>query len=398
MTKEQRWLARRFLVYKFLCNMWFIGSIWLYFYRIYVTDQQVGVLDGLAFAIGLLAEVPSGALADKFGRDKMVRLGKILAGSGLIMQALGSSFAVFVIGQSIVMIGISFVSGADEALFFSRLKFKQESTDWRKLVTRTTQIGLAGTLIATIVGGALHDVNIRLPWILTGASFIASAIAVWGVKDTRKLAERKSFRREVADYGSDIKTGFVSFRLPQLWIYVPLIVIVQGLFYAYGYGLLRMVLLDRFGFSPFWGSVVIAGSTVSTIALLSLMYKHAHRISEKFVLTTITLSAAIAMLAGIPEIGYYGAAVIIALYTAEHVLQPFMSETINYHAPEKQRATVLSVASFLKTLPYVVLAPIIGYVNNVGKLSNFLAFWSSLMLIALMVYLIKKRQDTKIAV
>lgn len=378
--------------------MWFISSIWLYFYRIYITDQQVGVLDGLAFAIGLLAEVPSGALADKFGRDKMVRIGQILAGSGLIMQALGSSFAVFVIGQSIVMIGVSFVSGADEALFFSRLKFKQDSADWRKLVTRATQVGLAGTLIATIMGGALHDVNVRLPWILTGAAFIASAVAVWGVRDTRKLAERKSFRRELADYGSDIKTGFMSFRLPQLWIYVPLIITVQGLFYAYSYGLLRLVLLDRFGFSPFWGSMVIAGSTVSTIVLLSLMHKHAHRLSEKGVLTTIGLSAVASLLLGVPEIGYYGAGVVIALYTAEHILYPFMSETINYHAPEKQRATVLSVASFLKSLPYVVLAPIIGYLNNEGKLEYFLASWSVLMLVAVLVYLIKKRQDTKIAV
>ena len=86
------------MTYRMFTNLWFVGAVWLYFYRLFITDQQVGILDGMAFAIGLLAEVPSGALADKFGRDKMVKLGQILAGSGLLLQASGSSFSVFFIG------------------------------------------------------------------------------------------------------------------------------------------------------------------------------------------------------------------------------------------------------------------------------------------------------------
>ena len=102
-------------------------------------------MDGMAFAIGLLAEVPSGALADKFGRDKIVRLGQILAGVGLLIQITGSSFALFFAGQAVVMIGLSLVSGADEALFFERLNFERTSVEWRKLVTRGSQFALIGT-------------------------------------------------------------------------------------------------------------------------------------------------------------------------------------------------------------------------------------------------------------
>ena len=125
MTDNQKWLSRKFLLYKLLTNLWFLGAVWLYFYRIYITDAQVGILDGVAFAIGLIAEVPSGVLADKFGRDKMVRLGQFLAGSGLIIQAFGHGLAQFMLGQATMMIGVSFVSGADEALFFDQIKFKQ---------------------------------------------------------------------------------------------------------------------------------------------------------------------------------------------------------------------------------------------------------------------------------
>jgi len=396
MSPDQTWLSRKYILYKLLTNLWFVGAVWLYFYRIFITDQQVGILDGMAFAIGLIAEVPSGALADKFGRDRMVRIGQILAGSGLLIQAVGSSFMPFFVGQSVMMIGVSFVSGADEALFFDRLKFDRASSSWRRLLTRGSQVALIGTLAATIAGGWLHTINPRIPWILTGLSLVASAFLIWSVKDDRQKESRKGFVPELRGYLHDIKTGFTEFRLPKLWIYVPIIITVQGLFYTTGYGLLRMVLLGRFNFSPFWGSVAIASSGLITIGLLALMHKYADNLSEKRVLIFISLSAASALLLSLANIGMWGYIVIFTLYAGEHLLYPFMSETINYHATERQRATILSVASFLRTLPYVILAPVIGYLSTNGKLNFFLLAWAGLIFIAVQIYISHKRVDDKI--
>lgn len=397
MTDEQKWLSKRYIAYRTLTSMWFVGAVWLYFYRIFITDQQVGVLDGFAFAIGLLAEVPSGALADKFGRDKVVRTGQILAGGGLLIQAFGSSFMPFFVGQAIMMIGVSLVSGADEALFFERLKFDKKSTDWRKLVTRGSQVALIGTFVATIAGGWLHTIEPRLPWILNGLVFIASAVLIWSVKDDRPKKVRQKFVPELKDYLLDIKTGFAQFRLPKLWLYVPFIITVQGLFYTTGYGLLRLMLLDRFHFDPFWGSVAVATSSLITVGLLGYIHKNADNLSEKKVLTIIGLLAGSSLLLSLANIGWWGFTVILVLYAGENLLAPFMSEVLNNLAPEEQRATVLSIAAFIKALPYVVLAPIIGYLNTRGKLSYFLLVWSALIFATLAIYLAAKRRDTKIS-
>lgn len=395
-TAAQKLLSTKYIVYELFSNLWFVGAVWLYFYRFFITDRQVGILDGMAFAIGLIAEVPSGALADKYGRDRIVKLGQILAGSGLLIQALGSSFAPFFVGQAIMMIGVSFASGADEALFFEKLDFDRKSVNWRKLVTRGSQIALIGTLFATISGGWLHNINPRIPWALTGTSFIISALVIWSLKDDRPKIARQKFVKEIEDYLSDIKTGFSQFRLPKLWLYVPLILTVQGLFYTAGWGLLRLVLLSRFHFSPFAGSVVIASSSLITIGLLHYMHKQAEQLSEKKVLTIISLLAASSLLLSVAHIGYWGYFVILTLYAGEHTLYPFMSETLNNHAPEEQRATVLSVASFLRTLPYVLLAPIIGSLNTAGHLEYFLIAWAVLIVIAIFIYLSLKRRDTQI--
>lgn len=296
MTKEQQWLSRKYIAYRTLSSLWFVGAIWLYFYRIFITDQQVGILDGLAFAIGLLAEVPSGALADRYGRDKILRTGKLLAGTGLLIQAAGSSFMPFFVGQAIMMVGVSFVSGCDEALFFERLKFDKKSTDWRKLVTRGSQMALVGSLLATLAGGWLHGIEPRIPWVLNGLAFIAAALLIWNIKDERPRKARQEFLPELKDYILDIKTGFAQFRFPKLRLYVPFIITIQGIFYTTGYGLLRLILLNRFHFSPFQGSVVVASSSLITVGLLAYIHKNADNLSEKKVLALIGLIAASSLL------------------------------------------------------------------------------------------------------
>lgn len=373
--------------------MWFISAIWLAFYRIFITDQQVGILDGMAFIIGLVAEVPSGALADKFGRDKIVRLGQLLAGGGLLIQAAGSSFMVFFIGQAIMMIGVSFVSGADEALFFSNIKLKKSSTQWRKLVTRGSQAALAATLVTTIIGGLTYSIGPRIPWILNGIALIGGALIIWTIKDTTSTKAKKKFLPEMNDYLIDIKSGFSQFRHRKLAYYVPFIITVQGIFYATDWGLLRLILLDRFQFDAFWGSIAIASSSLITIGLLSFFHKYADMMTEKKTLITIGFVAAASLLLALANIGVWGYVVILGLYAGDHILQPYISEILNNHAAEKQRATVLSVASFLRTLPYVVLAPLIGYLSTNGKLNYFLVTWAVLIACSLLVYLYSKKLD-----
>lgn len=375
-----------------------MGAVWLYFYRLFITDQQVGLLDGMAFAIGLVAEVPSGALADKFGRDKIVRLGQILAGFGLIIQALGSNFFPFFVGQAVVMIGASFSSGADEALFFQRLDYKGDSVKWRKLVTRGGQVALLGSVIALTSGGLLHGVNPRIPWLLSGFAFIVSAIVIWSIKDTRKERTRQAFTPEIKEYLGDIVKGFREFTKPKLSFYIPLIIMVQGLFYTAGWGILRVILLDRFHFSPILGSFAIASVAIITVGMLHFMHQNAEKLSEKNVLSFISIAAASSLLLSIANIGLWGYFVILILYAGEHVLYPFMSEVINNRAEENQRATVLSVASFLRILPYIALAPIIGYLNTNKHLEYFLVAWAILIGLALLIFLLNKKGDIKVAI
>jgi len=116
------------------------------------------------------------------------------------------------------------------------------------------------------------------------------------------------------------------------------------------------------------------------------------------VFTFISLAAAASLLLSLADIGAWGYFVILILYAGEHILHPFMSEILNNRAEENQRATVLSVASFLRALPYVALAPIIGYLNTRNNLEYFLIVWAFLIFVAILLYLSLKRKDSYVKI
>jgi hypothetical protein len=279
------------------------------------------------------------------------------------------------------------------------LNFKKDSNNWRKLLAKGAQISLIASTSATVLGGIIHKFNPRLVWVLTAFAFISSTISIWSIREDKlKEAKPEVFKEEINDHLKSMVNGFKYFFKPKLFLYVPIIFAVQGIFYTTGFGILRIILLDRFGFSPFAGSLVIASSSLITIATLDFLNRKAEKVSEKLILILISFLTALSLLASIFKISYWGYFVILFLYVGEHVLYPFLSEIINYRSPGKQRATILSVASFLKTIPYVFLAPLIGFLNTKNQLGIFLLSWTVLIIISIFVYLLLSKRDKKISI
>lgn len=358
-------------------------------------DAEVGTLDAIAFFIGLLVEIPSGALADKFGRARVMKIGIVMTAIGIATQAVGG-FWVILAFQIGVTAGQSLISGADEALFYEKLKFKDTSHKWRNLMMRGGQVALVASLLANVIGGLIYTFDVHLVWILNGLAFLIAAIVVWGIKDEPIKRTKQTIRENLKGYFTNIATGFREFKKPQLRLYIPLIITVQGLFYACGWGLLRLVLISRFDFSPFWGSIVISSCGIISILVLHLMHKKSEKLREKRVLTLITFAAIFGLLFAVFNVGWWGYIVILLFYVGEHTIHPFLSEILNKNAKPEQRSTILSVASFLKVLPYVALAPIIGFLNGNNSLEIFLIIWAALSAVAWAYYIITKKRDTLI--
>ena len=75
------------------------------------------------YSVAIVAmEIPSGWMADIWGRKKTLILGSILGSAGFLMYSFSYGFWAFVLAEIILGIGHSFVSGADSAMLFDSLK------------------------------------------------------------------------------------------------------------------------------------------------------------------------------------------------------------------------------------------------------------------------------------
>ncbi len=378
-------ITYKYYAYSILSNLWFVGAVWLYFYRLYITDQDIGIIDGMAFFIALLIEIPSWAIADAIGRKKIVMLGQVLSGVGILIQALGQSYETILIWQIILMSGVSFSSGSVEALFYSNLEIAPESTTWSKILTRWQQWALIASLIATVIGWWLHTVDPVLPWILNGIAFIMSAGILLSLAESRVVQNSSNILDILKSVMDSMKDGLREYLTPSFAYYIPILIVIQWLFYAAWYGVLRLFLLDRFWVSPFLGSVMLAMIIVVTIGLLELLHRYDEQASESQVIQTIWFLCIWGLLASLFPIGYYGIIVIFILYAGQRIMYIRISNNISQKSSDTNRATMLSIYSFLRAAPYIVLAPMLWYLNLHGLLWIFLSSWSLLILMSIVL-------------
>jgi MFS family permease len=88
----------KFYVYKFLSSFFFIGPIVILFYLEYIPYSQFGIVIAAGLAATIILEMPSGILADAFGRKRIVSAGLLLTAVQMFIIGLGQSFSAFIIG------------------------------------------------------------------------------------------------------------------------------------------------------------------------------------------------------------------------------------------------------------------------------------------------------------
>ena len=157
-------------------NLWFVTGSWLYFYRLYMSDRQIGILDGLVFGIGLIAEIPSGALADLLGRKRQMQLGLLLMSAGWLVQGFAQAYWYILVGMIMLTVGMALVSGSDDALVYDSLDAEGKSSLWDKVIARKFQIMHIVTIASYLIGGILYVVQFRLPFILAGVGTLIGLV------------------------------------------------------------------------------------------------------------------------------------------------------------------------------------------------------------------------------
>lgn len=146
-------------------------------YRIEVVglDPLRLVLVGTALEVAvLLFEVPTGVLADTFGRRRSVVLGFLLMGSGFALEGLVPTFAAVLAAQAVWGVGYTCISGALEAWIAD----EAPERDLGRVYLRGGQADYLGSLVGVAGSTALATVALGLPLVVGGVLTIGLGLSL----------------------------------------------------------------------------------------------------------------------------------------------------------------------------------------------------------------------------
>lgn len=111
-------------IFSFFKGLHFFGSLAVPFYlvRLGFNYTQMFSIEALFSVVLFLAEVPTGVIADKFGRRNSLLLGSIVMGGAFLVAGLTLNILIFITAQIILSIGMALISGADKALLYEEAK------------------------------------------------------------------------------------------------------------------------------------------------------------------------------------------------------------------------------------------------------------------------------------
>lgn len=173
---------------------------------------QMNLVNAIYFGTMLLFELPTGAIADVFGRRKAFLLSSVLIGAGFISYGFSNTMEEFMISEALVAIGATFENGAFKSWLVDRLgHFGHKSEDLNKIFSKAGKIGLGFGAIASIIGPKAASVWAPLPWIISGSIFFLSGIAAYFLmKEEYFVRNTSSLIAKIRDSKRMVCEGFRS--------------------------------------------------------------------------------------------------------------------------------------------------------------------------------------------
>ncbi len=223
--------------------------------------DQVIQLSAVYYLSVFVLEVPSGYFSDRIGRRTtlMIAAGALVASYCCFI--IGGNFWWFAAGQFLLAAGIAMQSGTDTALLYDSLKTLGRESEYAGREANAEQWGLIMLAVATLSGGALGLIDLRLAYVFSLASAILMAVLVWRFVEPVHADETTVLTQS---FGRVVLSCFVKLREPLLgWIFLVVIVLyalahIVFEFYQPYITLLQLPLLGASSYAPLLSGVVIS--------------------------------------------------------------------------------------------------------------------------------------------
>lgn len=313
-----------------------------------------------------LLEIPTGVVADKFGRKASILLSGIFTSLSFFTYTIRPDFYLFLFAEFLGALGFALISGAEGAMIYDTLKQIKKTSESKRAFANYHISGTLGIILAFPTGSMLVG-NLGIPYpnnlafvvFLTGFIIMASAAVSlllqepkrtrpaetyiqMGIKGFHYLSRHKRLRPLAFNYALISAITFFMY-----WLYQPIagsagIDIKYYGFIGASYNILAILLLSKV---KLWEKI---------IGPRNLLY------------ITAFIPGIFYIILGFTKIIWIMLPSVLLIASFRGLREPLFSHYMNYYIKSSNRATVLSSINMLQKLVTMILYPLIGFLLDIS--------------------------------
>ena len=373
---------------------------------LFLLDAGLSNLEAFAanafFTAGMvLFEVPTGVVADSWGRRASFLLGTVTLSVTTylyyLLWQISAPFWMWAVVSVLLGLGFTFFSGAVEAWLVDALQFSGYEGGMEKVFGRGQMVWGIAMLTGSVAGGVIAQAtNLGVPFLLrVGVLLAMFAVAFWLLHDVGFTPDRSThpLRATRAVLSASIENGLKNPPVRYVMLAAPFSAGVEiYVFYA-----LQPYLLELFGDPRAYSiagvaAAVVAGSQVVGGWLAPWVRGLVRRRTTVLILGSAA-SALTLVVIGLTHVFWLALVLLVLWALVSSAYRPVRQAYLNDMIASKQRATVLSFDSLMGSSGGVVVQPLLGRSADVYGYPASLAISGVIDLIALPFLLASRRQQ-----
>ena len=336
----------------FAASSWFMLGMWYVYFLKVISPEQIALVHTAGFVAGIAMDVPSGYMADKFGRRRFLALGLLLFSIGIGLFAFITNVWQMIIFEMITQTGIAFISGAQEAVLYDTVyamaKDKKKVNEiFAQIYSRCRMLINFALIVSSVIGGFLYRFSDKSGWLLMSAFCFTAFILTFFM--TNHQQQNEDDEVAILSHTKDSLKIFIS--KPNRYL-VPAVLLMSGLAFVADWGIFPQGSLERPGYTPLGISIFFA-----VVSFISIIANHYLGFKYYSILSTFILLIGADTYVVVPRLIVIALAIFVI---TSSLFISYLTIVISSISDTKNRATMLSISSFSSKFLYMASAPLVG--------------------------------------
>lgn len=350
---------------------------------------EIGIMETIYHISSFLMEIPTGMIADVYGRKTSRILGRMMSVVSILIMILGQNVVAFAISFFFSALSNNLESGAGDALIYDSLKEIKEEDDYLKISGRNELFYQVTSTVALLLGGYIATISYDGVYLVALVAIVISVVQAFSFEEPT-IGKVEQLENPFKTFVNQLVESFKAMLNNKAIIKMIAVAELFATFFTTIFFYIQNYFKLN-GKTEFEIGIILALGAVAA----ALMATQAHTLEKRFKLKNVLTGVAIIGMVGLWGITIKGLEpyAYILLSGAEGVLFVTVSDFVNKRIPSERRATILSVQSMVFSVYMIILFPIVGYIGDQFGLDRaffIIAIISTLALAALIKMARKK--------